>query len=453
VAASTQHPSLLPPLPQGAVDRLTAPIQRFLAVQAASGIVLIACTALALGLANSPLRAGWQAFWDLTFTVGLGDFQLAYPLWYWVNDGLMAIFFFVIGLEIKRELVLGELSDPRKVTLPVAAAVGGAAVPALIFLLLRTGTPDARGWAVPMATDIAFVVGCLALLGPRVPHGLKVLMLTLAIVDDLLAVLVIAFFYGGALQMGWLVGAAAALGLVVVMNRAGVRSVPLYVLVGAVAWLCTLKSGIHPTVTGALLGLLTPWKAWVDKASARDILALAARAVEGDEGVLPAAARKDVLARVATAAREAVSPLDRLEHALHGWVGFVIMPIFALANAGVVLSGGAALGALPLAIAAGLVLGKPAGILLAAWLVTRGPARLPDGVGWGAMLGAGCLAGIGFTMSIFVASLAFEGDALASAKSGVLLASAVAGVLGMLLLRAMLPAPSVRGATTAGPAA
>ncbi len=450
MASPTTGFSPLPPLPRGPVDRLTGPIQRVLAVQAASGIVLIVCTAIALGFANSPLRDGWQRFWDLTFTIGVGDATLAYPLWYWVNDGLMAIFFFVIGLEIKRELVVGELSDRRKVALPVAAAVGGAVVPALLFTLLRAGTPDARGWAVPMATDIAFVVGCLALLGPRVPHGLKVLMLTLAIVDDLLAVLVIAFFYGGAIETGWLLGAAAALAFVVVMNRAGVRRVPLYVLVGAVAWLCTLKSGIHPTVTGALLGLLTPWKAWVDDAFARDLLAQAARAAEGDEVVLPAAARKHLLSRVAAAAREAVSPLDRLEHALHGWVGFVIMPIFALANAGVALGGGAAFGPLPLAVAVGLVLGKPAGILLAAFLVTRGPARLPDGVGWGAMLGAGCLAGIGFTMSIFVASLAFEGDALASAKTGVLLASAVAGVLGMALLRALLPTPPARGATTAG---
>jgi NhaA family Na+:H+ antiporter len=423
------------------LDRVAGPLRRFLAVESASGIVLLACTLVALVLANSPARDAWHAFWQRPFTIGLGDAALSYPLWYWVNDGLMAVFFFVIGLEIKRELVLGELAEPKKVLLPVAAAIGGALLPALIFLGLRHGTPDARGWAVPMATDIAFVVGCLALLGPRVPHGLKILLLTLAIVDDLLAVIVIAAFYSGALDAAWLAGAAGGLAAIVALNRGGVRQVGVYVLAGAFVWLCTLKSGIHPTVAGAALGLLTPWRAWVDDALTRDVLAQAASAIRDDTAPLSASQRQALLAKVSTATREALSPLDRLQHALHGWVGFVIMPIFALANAGVALGEGSALAPLPLAVALGLVLGKPLGILGASWLATRAGGRLPDGVTWRVMLGSACLAGIGFTMSLFVASLSFDGAALASAKTGVLLGSLVAGTAGLLLLRLTLRAP------------
>jgi NhaA family Na+:H+ antiporter len=428
----------LPSLPEGAAGRLTRPFARFMAVESSSGVVLILCTLAALALANSPWRAGWASFWETKVTFAVGGFELAYPLWYWINDGLMAIFFFVIGLEIKRELAVGELSDPRKVALPVAAAFGGAGVPAVIFALMRQGTPDLRGWAVPMATDIAFVVGCLALLGPRVPHALKILMLTLAIVDDLLAVIVIALFYSASLQAGWLAFAGAGLVLVAVMNRAGVRRVPLYVLAGAFVWLCTLKCGIHPTVAGALLGLMTPWRPLVDDSLARAGLTQANTAIDRAEGPLAPAQRQAVLAHVETIAREARSPLDRLQATLHPWVAFVIMPVFALANAGVALDEGSAFAPLPLAVAVGLVLGKPLGFLLASWLVTRGPARLPTGVTWSAMLGAGCLAGIGFTMSIFVASLSFEGAALASAKLGVLLGSFVSAVLGMSLLRVTL---------------
>ena len=431
----------LPELPRTPVDRLAWPLKRFLAVEAASGMLLIACTLVALVLANSPWRTPWQAFWDQRLTVSLGSFELSYPLWYWINDGLMTIFFFVIGLEIKRELALGELAESRKVVLPVAAAIGGAVVPALLFTLLRHGTPDARGWAVPMATDIAFVVGCLALLGPRVPHGLKVLMLSMAIVDDLLAVLVIALFYSGALALVWLGGALAGFGLIALMNRAGVRRVPLYVLVGALIWLCMLESGIHPTVSGAVLGLMTPWRSWLDDALAGNVLERARKALAGRTTPLAPEARREVLVYVHQAAREALSPLDRLESALHGWVGFLIMPVFALANAGIPLAEADLLGPLPLAVAAALLLGKPMGFLLATWLATRvGRAQLPAGVSWTAMLGAGTLAGIGFTMSIFVASLSFEGAQLASVKTGVLLGSLAAGLLGLALLRSALGA-------------
>lgn len=432
----------LPPLPDAAIRRLAAPFQRFLRVQAASGIVLIGCTLLALLAANSPLASRWAAFWETKVTLQAGGFSLSYPLWYWVNDGLMAIFFFVVGLEIKRELVAGELSDRRKVTLPVAAAIGGAALPAVIHAVLSAGTVNARGWAVPMATDIAFVVGCLALLGSRVPHGLKILMLSLAIVDDLLAVIVIALFYSGSLAVPWLVAAGCGLLGIALLNRLGVRPVPIYVLAGAFVWLATLKSGIHPTVAGAFLGLMTPASAWIARGSAREVLAVGQRTL-GTEPRPAHDVEQEVLARVELAAREARSPMERLERLLHPWVGFAIMPVFALANAGLSLGDADATSPGAVAVGAGLVLGKPLGFLLASLLVVRlGLARLPEGVTWRAMVGAGCLAGIGFTMSLFVASLSFEGRPLLDAKSGVLAGSLVSAVLGLGLLTAALPRPA-----------
>lgn len=433
----------LPPLPYAPIQRLTHPFQRFLAVQAASGIVLIACTALALLAANSGLASAWSAFWSTPVSVGVGSASLSYPLWYWVNDGLMAIFFFVVGLEIKREIVAGELSDRKKVTLPVAAAIGGAAMPAVIHALLCAGTEHARGWAVPMATDIAFVVGCLALLGSRVPHGLKILMLSLAIVDDLLAVIVIALFYSGSLAGGWLIAAGVGLALIALLNRLGVRPVPIYVLAGMFVWLATLKSGIHPTVAGAILGLMTPPGTWLARGTAREVLRVSEQAL----GATPAPSRDDeqeLLGHVEWAAREARSPMERLERLLHPWVGFAIMPVFALANAGLALGDADVTRLGALAVGAGLVLGKPLGFLLASALVIRaGLARLPEGVTWRAMVGAGCLAGIGFTMSLFVASLSFEGSLLVEAKSGVLAGSLVSALLGMGLLLRFLPRPPV----------
>jgi NhaA family Na+:H+ antiporter len=418
----------LPEPPPAPLDRITRPLARFLHVEATSGIVLLACTAVALLAANTGLRDAYARFWETEVRVGAGGFELAYPLWYWVNDALMAIFFFVIGLELKRELVMGELSEPRKVALPVLAAVGGAAAPALIFLGLRAGTDDARGWAVPMATDIAFVVGVLSVLGPSVPRGLKVFAMSLAIVDDLLAVLVIAAVFTETIRVGWLLGAAGGFAAVFGMQRAGVRPVGLYVIVGAGIWLCTLKSGVHPTVAGALLGLATPARAWVGTAFSREVMQAAA----ASEALGARAA-----SRVEFAVRESVSPLERLEAALHPWVGFVVMPIFALANAAVPISPRAAGAPLALAVAAGLAVGKPLGILLVCAAAARaGWARLPEGVSWRVLLGGGCLCGIGFTMAIFVASLAFTGEALIEAKTGVLVGSVVSALLGAAVLRA-----------------
>jgi Na+:H+ antiporter, NhaA family len=428
--------------PRRPIELVTTALDRFLHIEAASGFVLFGCTILALILANSPLAQGYQAFWEQHLNLSVAGVGLDYPLWYWVNDGLMTLFFFVIGLEIKRELVHGELSDLRKVVVPVASALGGAIVPVAIFLALQAGSPGQRGWAVPMATDIAFVVGCLSLLGRRVPSGLKVFLLSLAIVDDILAVVVIALFYTASINLTALALAAAGLVIVVAFNRLGVRSVTAYVLVGAVVWLFTLKSGLHPTLAGVILGLLTPATAWVSEHMLADVVRRTATVLErpGGDGTEAHELRRGAVTTLGFAAREASSPLERLERGLHPWVAYVIMPIFALANAGVAIGGDTIATSLSLAVAGGLVLGKPIGIFLAGLLVVKlGWARLPEGATWRVLLASGCLAGIGFTMALFVASLGLTGSLLDEAKGGVLLGSGISLVLGMGLLHLTLP--------------
>ncbi|QDU20839.1 Na+/H+ antiporter NhaA [Urbifossiella limnaea] len=419
-------------IPDTPVRRFTRPLAQFLAVESAGGIVLLVCTAVALAAANSPIGPAYEHFWHTPVWLEVDGFRLGGELGHFVvNDVLMTIFFFVVGLEIKREMAAGELRDPRKAALPVAAALGGMLVPAGIYLALRGGSPAARGWGVPMATDIAFVVGVMALLGRRVPFGLKITLLSLAIADDIGAVVVIAAFYSGGLAWGMLGLAALGFGVTYGLNRAGVRAVPVYVVVGAGIWLAVYKSGVHPTVAGVLLGLLTPASAWVGDKTLTDVLrdALVRAPGDGDE-------RFDALRSVGYVAREGLSPLSRLEHALHPWVGFVIMPLFALVNAGVALRPGAVLDPVALAVVAGLVVGKPVGVVAFAWLAVRaGVAQLPAGVNWLMMGGGGALAGIGFTMSLFVAGLAFDDPAhLTAAKVGILAGSTASAVLGAVVL-------------------
>jgi len=428
-----------PLLPDRPIERLRSPLERFLQVESASGVVLLACTVIALVAANSPLAASYQAFWEQHLSIAIGGLGLDYPLWYWVNDALMTLFFFVIGLEIKRELISGELSDRRKVVIPIAAAVGGAVVPVLIFFALQRGEAGVRGWAVPMATDIAFVVGCLALLGARVPRGLKVFLLSLAIVDDILAVAVIAAFYSESLDLGMLGAALVGFGVIRLLNWSGVRTVTSYVLVGAGIWLFTLKSGVHPTIAGVALGLLTPASAWLGDRSFLQVLSRTTGRLERAAG--DKHARHDALSAMSFAAREAVSPLERLEVALHPWVGFAIMPIFALANAGIAIDASTLGTPLSLATALSLLVGKPVGIFAGAMsMVALGRAGLPQGVGLRTLVAAGCLGGIGFTMSLFVASLGLSDQLLVQAKSGVLLGSAISMLLGLGLLYLWLPA-------------
>ena len=408
----------------------------FTHIESASGIVLLLCTVIALIAANSSLAEAYAAFWNQELRLAAGDFELAYPLWYWVNDGLMPIFFFVIGLEIKRELVIGELSDPKKVVLPVAAALGGVAIPVGVYLALQGGQEGARGWAVPMATDIAFVVGCLSILGKRLPYGLTVLMLSLAIVDDLAAVLVIAMFYTASIKTTWLVAGAIGVLIVAIMNRLGIRDVWTYVLVGAFVWLCTLKSGIHPTVAGVVLGLMCPAMPWLGGPKFLGFLRHADETLRKEETSVAAA--ELMVANLAFASREAVSPLTRIERALHPWTAFAIMPVFALANAGVPVEIDDIGHPVGLAVAAGLFFGKSVGIFGASWLTVKlGWATRPAGVTWPMLAGAAFLGGIGFTMALFIASLGLSGELLVAAKIGVLLGSFFSAVVGMLILTAV----------------
>ena len=420
-------------LPDRPIQRLQRPFSAFMHVESASGIVLLICTAVALLAANSPYGEAYDHFWHQSVRVAIGDFELAYPLSHWINDGLMVIFFFVIGLEIKRELVIGELADPKKVVLPVAAAIGGVVVPITIFLALQYGQPGQSGWAVPMATDIAFVVGCMSLLGHRIPHGLKVLMLSLAIVDDLMAVVVIAVFYTSTISSGWLGAAAGGLLVVILMNRLGVRSVGLYVIVGVFVWLCALKSGVHPTIAGVLLGLLTPANPWIGGRKFMGFLRHTDETLRKEETTLDRA--RALVADLSFASREAVSPLYRLETGLHPWVGFVIMPLFALANAGVRLEVGLVTEPVAIAVASGLLFGKCIGIFGASWLTEKiGWAARPAGVTWATLAGAALLGGIGFTMAIFIASLSLSGDHLVAAKIGIIMGSFTSACAGLFVL-------------------
>ncbi|MFM7150104.1 MAG: Na+/H+ antiporter NhaA [Gemmataceae bacterium] len=416
------------------------PLVRFLHTEASSGIVLLICTGLALALANSSLAHAFHDFWTTNLKIGVGSFVLDKPLEWWVNDCLMTLFFFVVGLEIKRELVAGELRDPRKAALPAAAALGGMIVPALIYLALRYGREGERGWGIPMATDIAFVVGVMALLGPRVPAGLKILLLSLAIVDDLGAVLVIALAYSENIAMLPLGVAFLGLGLVVLGRFTGVRSLIPYILIGLVTWFATYLSGIHPTIAGVMLGLLTASEQKVGRQRLLEIVDIVRDRLRASPGSDDMNGLNDEVQALVEHSQETLSPLDRFQSALHPWVAFGIMPLFALANAGVVLDPSLLTHPVATAASLGLILGKPIGIFLFSWLSVRsGLARMPQGVSTPVLFAAGCLGGIGFTMSLFIAGLALEGNLLNAGKVGILTGSLVSALVGSALLLATLP--------------
>ncbi|MEX2027049.1 MAG: Na+/H+ antiporter NhaA, partial [Pirellulaceae bacterium] len=370
----------------------------------------------------------------------LGSWVLSSSLAHWVNDGLMTVFLFVVGLEIKRELVDGELRSLRQAALPLVGALGGMVVPAAIYLLLQGRGEGQRGWGIPMATDIAFAVGILALLGQRVPIGLKIFLLALAIADDIGAILVIALFYSTGLVPMALALAGIGLLLVAGMNRIGVRSIGIYTIVGVAIWLAMFQSGIHPTVAGVVLGLMTPGRAWVPGESLVEMMLGAVDRLDGEIERTHSHDHYLLMGNLTRVATETVSPLERLEVTLHPWVAFGIMPIFALANAGVAIETRAAGSGIALAVAAGLLVGKPLGIALFSWVAVRlGWASLPTGVSWASLIGAGCLGGIGFTMSLFIASLALQDTNLDAAKIGTLSGSLLSGTLGLILLFLVLP--------------
>jgi NhaA family Na+:H+ antiporter len=367
-------------------------------LEAASGLLLIAAAALALIINNSPLSWLYNGLLDTPVVAQIGALKIAKPLLLWVNDGLMAMFFLLIGLEVKREVLEGHLSKPSQIVLPGAAAIGGMVVPALIYWFLNKDNPAALGgWAIPMATDIAFALGVLALLGKRVPVSLKLFLMTLAIIDDLGAIIVIAIFYSGALSTLSLILAAACLVALVAMNRLGVVKLGPYMIIGLILWVCVLKSGVHATLAGVTLAFCIPLRT---------------------KNAEP-------------------SPLLSLEHALHPWVAFGILPLFAFANAGVSLVGvnlESFTHHVPMGIAAGLLLGKTIGVFGLTWLAVRiGIAALPTGANWGQVLGVAILCGIGFTMSLFVGSLAFvpgSSDYAGMDRMGILTGSILAALIG-----------------------
>jgi len=432
------------PLPgETPIERLIKPFEEFARLESSGGILLISCTVVALLWANSPWAATYFSLWHTKLTLGFAGAQLSEELHFWINDGLMAVFFLQVGLEIKREALVGELATARKAAFPLIAALGGMFVPAGFYFLFNRAGPGAAGWAVPMATDIAFALGVLALLGDRVPTSLKVFLAALAIADDIGAVLVIAFFYTA--QISWMSLAVAGIFFValLVMNRIGARHPLIYIVLGFGLWLAFLQSGIHATVAGVLLALTIPAQRRIDSGAflerSEKILDEFRSAQEGGDAIQASATRSAAFSLLAEDCHYAQAPMLRFEHALAPWIKHAVMPIFALANAGVALGGGAIgalVGPISLGVITGLALGKPIGIVLFSWFAVRSRvATLPEGVCWRQIIGVGVLSGIGFTMSLFIANLAFGGASeLETAKVGILAASVASGIAGALVL-------------------
>ena len=421
-------------LPRELVDRLAKPFARFLRIEAAGGAVLLVFAVAALALSNSPWAHPFLRAWETQVGLQFGSFEFVRSLRDWINDGLMTLFFFLVALELKRELVLGELSSPRMAALSIAAALGGMLVPVAFYLMLQSGQPGQHGWGAVMATDTAFVVGCLALLGSRIPQSLRVFMLSLAIVDDIGAILVVAIGYSG--HIGWSALGLGVVGVALVrlMTLIGVRTFPAYFLVGGFVWLAVDASGIHATITGVVLGLMTPARRWVSDERLYAILDRVVAHPAGDQGSEDTKDRR-TLQVAEIAARESLSPVERLEIGLHPWVGFVIMPLFAFANAGLPLVLRDFGSSVTLAVLAGFALGKPIGVLGFSWLAVRsGVAIRPPELSWRLLAGGSLLAGIGFTMALFIANLAFSKSLIDSAKLGIFLASVVSALAGLALL-------------------
>lgn len=408
------------------------PVKRFLAIEAAGGALLVVAAVVALVWANSPWSGSYDALWASELTISVAGHGITEDLRHWINDGLMTLFFFVIGLEIKGELVAGQLRHARDAAVPVLGAIGGMVVPAGLFLAFNLGGDGSAGWGVPMATDVAFALGVLALLGSRVPGELKVLLLGLAIIDDVGAILVIALVYSDGVGLGALAVAVVGLGMVAALQRGRVRYLPVYVVVGAVVWLATFESGIHATIAGVALGLMAPARPFLPEVDADRI----ADELSGDVHVTAGEVRS-----ISFRLRESIPVTERLQDLLHPWTSYVIVPLFALANAGVAISASgladAAGSPVTLGVVSGLVVGKLVGVSVAIILAVRfGLGRLPAAVTTRHVVGLAGIAGIGFTVSLFITALAFDDPALTDqAKLGVLAASTIAAIIGTVILR------------------
>lgn len=442
------HPRERPP-----VDRIVRPFQEFAHREASGGIVLLLAAIVALVWVNSPWSHSYHVLWETHLRIGAGQFLLDMPLEAWINDALIVVFFFLVGLEIKRSIMVGELSTPRRAALPVVAALGGMIVPALIYISLNTfGSESGRGWGIPMATDIAFSLGVLALLGRRMPLSLKVFLSAFAIADDIGAVTVIAVFYTD--NISWL-SFGIAFGFIAVLfvaNQLDIRHPIVYALFGVLVWYFFLLSGVHTTVAGVLIAATVPLRVRVDADSfirrAQFLLDEVKRFDVDSEDMLPATIeQRAAMQELEVACQQVESPLQRMEHWLHPWVAFLIMPIFALANAGIALTAGiesALVSTVALGIILGLVVGKGVGVTLFAWIAVRtGIAAMPVGVNWRQIFGVALLGGIGFTVALFITGLAFVDDQLVEqAKLGILVGSLIAGLSGWLVLRKSTSLPS-----------
>ncbi len=424
-------------------ERVLRPFQQFARWQASGAVLLLFCAVCALVWANSAWALAYQEMLHEPFGISFGEHLLRFDLHHWINDGLMAVFFFSVGLEIKREFLVGELAEFRKAMLPLAAAVGGMLVPAAIYTAFNAGGEGAHGWGVPMATDIAFALGALAVLGRRIPEGLTLFLVALAIVDDLGALLVIALVYTASINTAGLAIAALFFAGLFVANRAGLRRAPIYLALGIGAWYGLLISGVHATLAGVLSAMFVPARVRILPEAIAGVIRRSGDAIEAhDDNGTGLAMDPDRFAAISALGRvleAAKSPLQRFEHMVHPWVAFGIVPVFALFNAGVAIDASAmrALASpVPLGIMAGLVIGKPAGVCVASWIAVKmGLAALPDGVSWRHVYGTAWLAGIGFTMALFISGLAFPGTGLeGQAKLGILVGSLVSAALGIGIL-------------------
>jgi len=425
------------------IDQLIEPVSKFIHQEYTSGIVLLISVLAAIIWVNSPFHESYHHFWDITFSVGVGNAVLSHPLHIWINDGLMAIFFFVIGLELKREFMEGELSSVKKAALPMMAALGGMLVPAIIYFIINKGTEAEHGWGIPMATDIAFALAVLAIAGKHIPSSVKVFLSALAVADDLGAVLVIAFFYSTGISFLPLIIGLSFLMVLVIGNMMGVRNSTFYLIIGFCVWVCFLLSGVHATIAGVLVAFTIPARTKINEKDYAHCIRHYIKEFEHEiptKGTLTTPNQHQTIEEIKQLSLDAQTPLQKIENKLHPYVAFVIMPLFALANSGIIIGAdifSAIINPVSIGVTLGLLLGKFVGVLLFTFVMVKTKlAELPKKATWRHITGVAVLAGIGFTMSLFISALAFhDAEMINQAKYGILLASILAGTLGLFILK------------------
>jgi Na+:H+ antiporter, NhaA family len=424
------------------IDKITEPASKFIHQEHTSGIVLFISVLVAITWVNSPFTHAYHQLWDIKFSLGFGAHVLDHSLHLWINDGLMAIFFFVIGLELKREFMAGELSSLKKASLPMVAALGGMMVPALIYFVINKGTASEHGWGIPMATDIAFALALLSVAGKHIPSSIKVFLSALAVADDLGAVLVIAIFYSSHIDFAPLTIGVCLLTILLAGNKLGIRSIIFYLVIGFAVWVAFLLSGVHATIAGVLVAFTIPARTRINEQSFAGNLRKLLTAFEQqipNNSTLTTPEQHHTIEKIKKLSADAETPLQKIEYGLHPWVAFMVMPLFALANAGIIIGAdffSSLLNPISMGVMIGLVAGKFVGVLLATWLMVKLGAQLPVKSNWKQITGVALLAGVGFTMSLFISGLAFShADIVDQAKYGILLASLLAGILGVIVLK------------------